>query len=214
MPALLRCPKLKLSFTLLFLLISLCTAVSGQSDPDRTRAFQLFEEAKYTEALPVFEKLAVKYPNDGEVIKRYGLLVLGQTAYVKDAAARKEARRKGREILLQAQKLGADDALVRSMIEGVPPDGGDDAKLSTKKEAEDAMREGEAAFAKKDFTKALELYQTALLFDPELYEAALFTGDVYYATSDGKKAGEWFERASKINPDRESAYRYWGDALM
>ena len=214
MLTLLRCPKLKLSFAVFFLLISLCTAVSAQDDPERARAFQLFEETKYTEALPVFEKLAAKYPADGEVLKRYGFLVMGQTAYLKDAAARKEARRKGREILLQAQKLGADDALVRSMIEGVPADGGDDAKISSKKEAEDAMREGEAAFAKKDFAKALENYQTALLFDPELYEAALFTGDVYYSTSEQKKAGEWFERATKINPDRETAYRYWGDALM
>ena len=211
---LLRCPKLKLSFTALCLLLFLCTAAIAQSDAERTRAFQLFEDANYTEALPIFEKLAAKYPDDGEVLKRYGFLVMAQTAYVKDAAARKEARRKGRELLLQAQKLGADDALVRSMVEGVPPDGGDDPKLSTKKEAEDAMREGEAAFAKKDFAKALEMYQTALLFDPQLYEAALFTGDVYYATSEQKKAGEWFERASKINPDRESAYRYWGDALM
>lgn len=214
MLALLRCPTLKLSFPVLCLSIALATAVSAQTDAERTRAFQLFEDANYTEALPIFEKLAAKYPADGEVLKRYGFLVMAQTAYVKDAAARKEARRKGRELLLQAQKLGADDALVRSMIEGVPPDGGDDPKLSTKKEAEDAMREGEAAFAKKDFAKALELYQTALLLDPQLYEAALFTGDVYYATSDQKKAGEWFERASKINPDRESAYRYWGDALM
>src|SRR5262249_28093665 len=109
MLALLRCPKLKLSFTVLFLLISLCTAVSAQNDPERTRGFQLFAEANYVEALPVFEKLAAKYPDDGEVIKRYGLLVMGQTAYVKDAAARKEARRKGRELLVQAQKLGADD---------------------------------------------------------------------------------------------------------
>jgi tetratricopeptide (TPR) repeat protein len=193
---------------------SLCAAVKAQNDPERARAFQLFEDAKYVEALPVFEKLAAKYPEDGQVIKRYGVLVMGQTAYVKDAAARKEARRKGRELLVRAQKLGADDALVRSMLESVPPDGGDDPKLSTKKEAEDAMREGEAAFAQKDFRKALEMYQTALLFDPNLYEAALFTGDVYYATNEHKKAGEWFERASKINPDRESAYRYWGDSLM
>ena len=214
MLTLLRCPKLKLSFAVFFLLISLCTAVSAQDDPERARAFQLFAETKYTEALPVFEKLAAKYPADGEVLKRYGFLVMGQTAYLKDAAARKEARRKGREILLQAQKLGADDALVRTMIEGVPADGGDDARISSKKEAEDAMREGEAAFAKKDFAKALESYQTALLFDPELYEAALFTGDVYYSTSEQKKAGEWFERATKINPDRETAYRYWGDSLM
>ncbi|HEY2964352.1 MAG TPA: tetratricopeptide repeat protein [Pyrinomonadaceae bacterium] len=214
MSGLLRCSTLKLSFTLLFLLVSLCTAVRAQNDPERTRAFQLFEEAKYVEALPVFEKLAARYPDDREVIKRYGLLVMGQTAYVQDAVARKEARRKGRELLLRAQKLGDDDALVRSMLESVPPDGGDDAKLSTKKEAEDAMREGEAAFAKKDFAKALEMYQTALLFDPKLYEAALFTGDVYYATAEHKKAGEWFGRAAALNPDRESAYRYWGDSLM
>lgn len=209
---------LTLSFTILFLLLCpLCTALRAQEqqpDPERARAFQLYEESKYTEALPVFEKLAAKYPQDRDVIKTYGFLVMGQTAYVKDAAARKEARRRGRELLLKAQRLGADDALLTSMLESVPPDGGDDAKISSKKEAEDAMREGEAAFAKKDFAKAIELYQLALVFDPTLYEAALFTGDVYYSNADQKKAAEWFARAASINPDRESAYRYWGDSLM
>ena len=76
------------------------------------------------------------------------------------------------------------------------------------------MREGEAAFAKKDFPKAIEMYQLALLFDPQLYEAALFTGDVYFVSAEQKKAGEWFGRAAAINPDRETAYRYWGDSLM
>ena len=185
-----------------------------QPDPERVRAFQLYESAQYTEALPAFEKLAAKYPEDSDVIKTYGFLVLGQTAYVKDAAARKEARRRGRELLVKAQQLGANDQLLKSMLESVPPDGGDDPKLSTKKEAEEAMREGEAAFAKKDFPKAIELYQRALLLDPQLYEAALFVGDCYYATADQKKAGEWFGRAASINPDRETAYRYWGDALM
>lgn len=200
---------------LLFLAVCPLSAVRGaQEDPERTRAFQLYEEAKYTEALPAFEKLAAKYPQDPAVLKTYGLLTIGQTAYVKDAAARKEARRRGRELLVKAQKLGADDALLRSMLEAVPPDGGDDAKLSTKKEAEDAMREGEAAFAKKDYAQALDRYQLALLLDPNLYEAALFTGDIYYATADQKKAGDWFARAAAINPDREAAYRYWGDSLM
>ena len=208
-------PKLKTPVTVLLLILCvLCPVFGAQDDAERARAFQLFEEAKYVEALPVFEKLAAKYPDDGAVIKRYGLLMMGQAAYLKDAAARKEARRRGREILVRAQELGAGDALVRSMIEAVPPDGGDDTKLSTRKEAEDAMREGEAAFAKKEFGKALEMYQLALMFDPELYEAALFTGDVYFATAEQKKAGEWFGRAAAINPDRETAYRYWGDALM
>ena len=208
------------TFTLtifLLLVISIPPALGAQQqqqDPERVRAFKLYEDAQYNEALPAFEKLAARYPEDRDVIMTYGFLVLGQTAYAKDAAARKEARRRGRELLVKAQNLGATDQLLKSMLESVPPDGGDDPKLSTKTEAEEAMREGEAAFAKKDFPKAIELYQRALLLDPQLYEAALFVGDCYYATADQKKAGEWFARAAAINPDRETAYRYWGDALM
>jgi tetratricopeptide (TPR) repeat protein len=215
MPTSIPRDTLVLSITIVFLLACPLSPVRGaQDDAERTRAFQLYDEAKYAEALPAFEKLAAKYPEDREVLKTYGFLTIGEGAYLKDAAARKEARRRGRELLLKAQKLGADDALLKSMLESIPPDGGDDAKLSIKKEAEDAMREGEAAFAKKDFAKAIELYQLALLLDPNLYEAAVFIGDVYYATAEQKKAGEWFGRAAAINPDRETAYRYWGDSLM
>ena len=92
------------------------------------------------------------------------------------------------------------------------PDG--DISFSAKKEVDEAMREGEGAFAKGDFPKAIEMYQRALLLDPNLYEAALFIGDVYYKNADQAKAGEWFGRAIQINPDRETAYRYWGDSLM
>ena len=28
------------------------------------------------------------------------------------------------------------------------------------------------------------------------------------------QAGEWFAKAVRINADRETAHRYWGDALM
>lgn len=206
--------RLCVSLTILLLVICSGTVCRAQDDPERTRAFQLYEEAKYAEALPAFEKLAAKYTEDRDVLKTYGFLVIGQGAYLKEAGARKEARRRGRELLLKAQKLGAEDTLLRSMLESIPADGGNDAQLSTKKEAEDAMREGEAAFAKKDFAQAIERYQLALLLDPNLYEAALFTGDVYYATAEQKKAGEWFARAAAINPDRETAYRYWGDSLI
>ena len=210
-----RRDTLLLSIALLFFVV--CSAPSvcrAQDDPERAHAFQLYDDGKYAEALPLFEKLVVKYPQDRDVLKNYGFLTIGEGTYLKDPAARKEARRRGREFLLKAQKLGADDALLKTMLEAIPPDGGDDAKLTAKKEAEDAMREGEAAFSKNDFAKALELYQLALLLDPNLYEAAVFIGDVYYATADQKKAGEWFARAAAMNPDRETAYRYWGDSLM
>ena len=73
------------------------------------------------------------------------------------------------------------------MIESIPEDGGDDEKFSSKKEVDDAMREGEAAFTKNDMPKALEMYQRALMLDPKMYEAALYTGDVYFKTADQKK---------------------------
>src|SRR5688572_7750355 len=142
------------------------------------------------------------------------MLLIGQTAYVKDSEARKAARKRGRELLVKAQSLGVDNALLKSTIEAIPPDGGIDNGFSLKKEVDEAMREGEAAFARNDMPKALEMYQRALLLDPKLYEAALFAGDVYYKTAEQKKASEWFARAAAINPDRETAYRYWGDALM
>ena len=207
-------PALKISFFVVLLLTCSPSPAWAQDDPERARAFQLYQDAKYAEALPVFEKLAAKYPEDRDVIKTYAYLVISQNAFIKDAAGRKEARRSGRELLLRALQLGANDALLKTMLEEIPPDGGEDEKLSAKKEAEDAMREGEAAFVKKDFPKAIEMYQLALLFDPKLYEAALFTGDVYFVSAEQKKAGEWFARAAAINPDRETAYRYWGDSLM
>lgn len=198
-----------------FLLVTPSPAVlAAQQDEERQRAFQLFKDTKYPEALAVFEKLAAANPNDREVLETLGYLLITQTIDVKDAAARKQARARGREFLVRAQKLGANSALLNSLLESLPLDGGDDTSFSTKKEVDEAMQEGESAFASGNFTKAIEMYQRALLLDPNLYEAALFTGDVYFKTADQVKAGEWFARAIAINPNRETAYRYWGDALM
>ena len=185
-----------------------------QDDAERKRAFHLYKLGNYNEALPVFEKLAAATPNDREVVETLGLLVLGQAIYLKDATARKQARLRAREILVRAEKLGADDALLKTMLASIPADGGDDVSFSTKKEVDEAMRDGEAAFAKGNYAKATEAYQLALLFDPKLYEAALFTGDAYWRMGQSEVAGDWYAKAIAINPDRETAYRYWGDVLM
>jgi tetratricopeptide (TPR) repeat protein len=52
-----------------------------------------------------------------------------------------------------------------------------------------------------------------LALDPGNYEAALFAGDVCFKQHSYGQAGEWFARAIQIDPNRETAYRYWGDAL-
>jgi tetratricopeptide (TPR) repeat protein len=200
------------SILLIFVLFASVSAF--QDDPERQRAFALYNDAQWIEALPLFEKLAVRYPKDPAVIEALGMLLIGQTAYVKDPAVRKAARKRGRELLVKAQGLGVDNALLKSTIEAIPPDGGDETGFSMKKEVDEAMREAEAAFARNDMPKALEMYQRALLLDPKLYEAALFAGDVFYKQAEQKKASEWFARAAAIDPDRETAYRYWGDSLM
>ena len=209
----------KIGILILLLLASFTTATAqGQllpeKDLDRQRAFQLYRSGKYPEALSYFEQLALKYPDDPAVIETLGMLVFTQSSYLKTPEERKKARKRGRALLVQAQKLGATSPLVTTMIADIPADGGEDGSFSSKKEVDEAMHAGEAAFAKGEFPKAIEMYQRALLLDPNLYEAALFTGDVYFKTADQMKAGEWFARAVKINPDRETAYRYWGDSLM
>src|SRR5215216_383528 len=190
---------LKHGIVVLLLLIPFVTATA--QDDERQRAFQLYKDAKYVEALPLFEKLAVANPQDRAVFETLGLLVYTQSAYLKDPEERRKARKRGRELLLQAQELGSSSPTVAALIEGIPADGGNDENYSPQKEVDEAMKQGEAAFAKGDFATALEMYKRAFLLDPKLYEAALFIGDVYFKTADQPKAGEWFERATQINPD-------------
>ena len=203
----------KFGILVLLLLASVVTA-AAQNDPERQRAFQLFKDAKYADALPLFEQLSLKYPEDPAVIQHLGMLVFMRSGVLPTPEERKTARKRGRALLIQAQKLGANDPILSALISGIAPDGGEEGSFSTKKEVDEAMREGAAAFATGNFPKALASYQRALLLEPTLYEAALYTGDVYFNTADQVKAGEWFARAVALNPDRETAYRYWGDSLI
>lgn len=206
---------LKTSLKILCTLLLAFSVVSAVQKDERSAAFQLYKDGKYVEAIPLFEKLATANPNDRDVIEALGLMTATQTAYLKDPAARKQARIRARELLLRAQSLGANSTLLTWMLEAVVPENdSDNSTFSAQKEVDDAMREGEAAFVNGDFPKALEMYRRALALDPKLYEAALFIGDVYFKTADHANAAEWYGRAIGINPDRETAYRYWGDSLM
>ena len=88
--------RLLASILLIFVFVSLTPSASAQDDPERQRARQLYKEGKLTEALPLLEKLATRYPKDAQLLEFYGLVMVSQTAHLKDAAARKEARRRGR----------------------------------------------------------------------------------------------------------------------
>jgi len=50
--------------------------------------------------------------------------------------------------------------------------------LLARKEVDDAIRDGEAAFARSHLPAATAAYQRALELDPKAYVAALFTGHI------------------------------------
>ena len=59
----------KIGILVLLLFASFATATAQQDDTERQRAFQLYRDAKYVDALPLFEQLALKYPEDPAVIE-------------------------------------------------------------------------------------------------------------------------------------------------
>ncbi len=203
----------------LLLCLSLCApalsfAQGTDYEKERARALQLYQENKYIEALPLFEKLHAARPTDVVVLSHYGYALFASSATQNDAGQKKKTRIRARQLLEQARDMGDNSVLTRTTIEALTADEGGNFDYSARKEADTAMREGEAAFVNGDFDKALAAYDRALKADPMLYEAALFKGDVYYKSNRPDKAGEWFGQAIKINPERETAYRYWGDSLM
>jgi tetratricopeptide (TPR) repeat protein len=182
-------------------------------ESNRKYAFELYNQNKFTEALPLLEQLAAENPKDVAVMESYGMALLASASGLSDPAKRKEIRFHSRTVLLKAQALGDNSDLLQTLLAGIPEDGATSA-YSEKKEVDDAMREGEAAFSSGDLKKAITSYERAHLLDPTLYSAPLFIGDCYFKLHIPGSAGLWFAEAIRINPDVETAYRYWGDTLM
>lgn len=205
---------------------SLSTPAQTPSDEaDRHRALELYEEQKFTEAIPLLEKLSKVYASDPVIWEALGWSHLVISGPIKDSKQRAEARQRARAALLRAQQLGDDSNLLRAGLEALSQPDAATSKFSTNEGADAALREGEESYGRGELDKAIAAYQRALQFDPKLYLAALFIGDMYfkkgYQETDPRirdehlsKAGEWFTRAIAIDENIETAYRYWGDALM
>ena len=210
------------------LLLSVGTSVSAQDedyDSQRRRALQLLDESKIIEALPILEKLVQQNPRDGEVQFFFGFCLFARSRDIKDPALHKQERLRARQHLLKAKELGVTEPVLDQIVASIPPDGGEAPKFSSNPEVDAAMNEGESAYARGDLDKALAAYTRVFQLDPKIYEAPLFAGDMEFKKGHNStdaaersslfdKAGAWFAKAIKIDPDRETAYRYWGDALL
>lgn len=142
-------------------------------ESDRRKAFQLYDDWKLIEALPLLEKVAEQTPNDIAVLERLAGAIIARSATLNNREEAKGQRVRARRLLARAKELGSTSNYVSVILVSMPEDGGE-LQFSMNKEVDEAMREGEAAFASDQLDKAIAAYQRALLLNPKLYEAALF----------------------------------------
>jgi tetratricopeptide (TPR) repeat protein len=195
-----------------------CLAPAQSSDDlqeMKKKALDLTNHENYVEALPLLEKIVSLDPKDHEMHLRLGFALMAKTNLTANAEERKQLRVRAREACITARKTGDNHPVVEAMIDDIPPDGGDDgASFSQNKAARDLMEEAEGFFSQGKLDQALEDYQKALVLDPKLYEAALFSGDVYVHREDWTQAEFWYQKAIAIDPGKERAYRYSATPFM
>lgn len=195
---------------------------SGESE--RQQAITLFESNNFVAALPLLEKAAAASPDDPVILSRLGFAIYAAAATEKDPALRQQALERARKTLQKSQSVGDNSNLTKIALDALSGNDQTAVPFSDMKAADNEMQKGEDAFVRGNFDQAIEAYKRALDLDPQLYEAALYAGDVEFkkasASTDAQfrsshfdQAGVWFAKAIAIDANRETAYRYWGDAL-
>ena len=180
----------------------------------KEQAADLMKQTRYTEALPLLEKIVAAEPDNADMFYYLGSALLGQAANTKGDGARRALRVRAREAFIKSKQLGIGQPNIDAMIQGLPADGSDASAFSQNDEANALMIEAEGLFSRGKMDEALKDYQKALELDPKLYHAALFCGDVYMQKEDFPKAELWYQKAITIDPNKETAYRYSATPLM
>src|ERR1044072_73477 len=198
----------------------------AQSDYDaqRRRALDLWDQNKFADAVPLLEDLVKTKTDDSVLWERLGWATMVVSDSIKDPDLRAQGRARALAAFKRAQQLGDDSNLLKMGLEHLSAPDVADTAFSRNSAADAAMREGEEAHSRGDLNKALAKYARAFELDPKLYLAALLAGDMEFkkghnatepkARSDAfDRAATWFAKAIAVDPNRETAYRYWGDAL-
>ncbi len=193
--------------------VCLCLAVTAGSaqDDEAARANALFTAGKRPEALPLYEDLAKAHPNEQLYAERLADCLGAEAVQLSDPAEIKRVRTRERDAAKRAVELGDTAEYVRQMA-NIDPDQPLYSGIVSPGKA--LLAEAEKAYTAGDFPAAMAKYTAAAEADPKLYEAPLFAGDTAYVQGDLKTAAVWFARAIGVDPDRETAYRYWGDAIL
>jgi tetratricopeptide (TPR) repeat protein len=185
-------------------------AAWAQED-EAAKANALWSEGKRLDALPLYEDLARDHPKEWMYQERLAVALGVKAEMTTDAAEVKALLTRERDAAKRAVELGDPNYFMQLTAQLDP-----NAPLAAApgNPAQALQQEAEKAFGTGDYATALAKYSAAADADPKLYEAPLYAGDTAYSQKDLKTAARWFARAISVDPNRETAYRYWGDALM
>lgn len=199
-------------------LFSICLSSYAQTDTDleviKKKVGELTKQTRYTEALPLLEKIVAAEPKNAEMVFQLGFALVAQANAMIESADKQALRVRARNAFIRARELGVQEPVIDALIGSLPPDGSDTGSFSQNLVANAVMVEAESLFGQGKLDDALKDYQKALSLDPKLYHAALFSGDVYMQRGDFAQASAWYEKAIAIDPTKETAYRYSATPLM
>jgi tetratricopeptide (TPR) repeat protein len=184
------------------------------ADSRRAQAAELFDQGRRLDALPLLEELVGPDSRDDQMLVALAACLIDHAATLPDEAAAGKERLLARDLLARARDLGNRSTLALNLSEllaGMPSNGA--LRFSDNPGAEQAIRDGEAAFSHRDFKTAIQHYSRALALDPKSYTAALFIANSYDRDGDPAQGALWYERAIHLDPDTETAYRYYADML-
>jgi tetratricopeptide (TPR) repeat protein len=200
---------------LLLLCGAACLTAQTVSDPaQRQKASELFAEGKRLEALPLLEELVKANPKDAAMLVALAASLVEHAATLSDQEKAGQERLRARSLLDRAWELGDTSALAMNLsqlLKQLPETGA--VKFSDHPQVDQVMREGEAAFSRRQYDEARRHYERALELEPANDSAALFIGNAYDRQNEFSKGAEWYERAIQLAPNVETAYRYYADML-
>jgi tetratricopeptide (TPR) repeat protein len=190
---------------------ALSAAAAGQENK-AAKANTIWETGNRLDALPFYEELAKEFPNEWLYSERLAVALEVKAEDTGDRAEQRALLVRVRQEAIQAVKDG-DPNYYAQLMANIDVEAAMQQK-GPMTPARKMFAEGEKAFGTGDYAKALDGYRQALELDPTFYEAALYAGDAAYSNKDLKTAAVWFARAIAIDANRETAYRYWGDAIL
>src|ERR1041385_4593879 len=137
------------------LAFAVCATAQTQNAAERQRAIELYESQNMVGALPLLEKVALAYPNDPAVLSRLGFALYANAIDEKDANKRQQMRQRALTTLRKSRTVGDNSNLTSIALEALESPDASQVPFSQIQTAEKAIREGETAFMRGDFDKAI-----------------------------------------------------------